>query len=87
MSNPVPFIWVGGGGVAKSPAYSKIKPSVSKCWENPVYLSFRSLSDCVWVTTASILPGLLMRGYLTIIPRAQMGYESIAHEAEGQMGY
>ena len=25
--------------------------------------------------------------YLTIIPRAQMGYESIAHEAEGQMGY
>ena len=26
-------------------------------------------------------------GYLTIIPRARMGYESIAHEAEGQMGY
>ena len=25
--------------------------------------------------------------YLTIIPRARMGYESIAHEAEGQMGY
>ena len=25
--------------------------------------------------------------YLTIIPRAQMGYESIAHEAEGRMGY
>ena len=24
--------------------------------------------------------------YLTIIPRAQMGYESIAHEAEGRMG-
>ena len=24
---------------------------------------------------------------LTIIPRAQMGYESIAHEAEGRMGY
>ena len=26
-------------------------------------------------------------GYLTIIPRAQMGSESIAHEAEGRMGY
>ena len=24
---------------------------------------------------------------LTIIPRARMGYESIAHEAEGRMGY
>ena len=24
---------------------------------------------------------------LTITPRAQMGYESIAHEAEGRMGY
>ena len=26
-------------------------------------------------------------GYLTIIPRAQMGSESIAHEAEGWTGY
>ena len=25
--------------------------------------------------------------YLTIIPRAQMGYESTAHEAEGRMDY
>ena len=25
--------------------------------------------------------------YLTIIPRARMGCESIAHKAEGQMGY
>ena len=25
--------------------------------------------------------------YLTIIPRARKGYESIAHEAEGRMGY
>ena len=24
---------------------------------------------------------------LTIIPRAQMGSESLAHEAEGRMGY
>ena len=27
------------------------------------------------------------RRYLTIIPRAPMGSESIAHEAEGRMGY
>ena len=26
-------------------------------------------------------------GYLTIIPQARMGSESIAHEAEGRMGY
>ena len=26
-------------------------------------------------------------GYLTIIPQARIGYESIAHEAEGWMGY
>ena len=25
--------------------------------------------------------------YLTIIPRARIGSESIAHEAEGRMGY
>ena len=29
----------------------------------------------------------LVEWYLTIIPRARMGSESIAHEAEGQMGY
>ena len=32
----------------------------------------------------------MMKGteqYLTIIPQARMGYESIAHEAEGRMGY
>ena len=25
--------------------------------------------------------------YLTIIPRAQMGSESVAHKAKGQLGY
>ena len=30
---------------------------------------------------------LCLNKYLTIIPQAQMGYESIAHEAEGRMGY
>ena len=37
-------------------------------------LSITCLLDCVEV-------------YLTIIPRARMGSESIAHEAEGRMGY
>ena len=30
---------------------------------------------------------LKIGGYLTIIPRARMGSESIAHEAEDRMGY
>ena len=28
-----------------------------------------------------------LAGYLTVIPQARMGSESIAHEAEGRMGY
>ena len=28
-----------------------------------------------------------LQEYLTIIPRARMGFESIAHEAEGRIGY
>ena len=31
--------------------------------------------------------GLVKKANLTIIPRARMGYESIAREAEGRMGY
>ena len=27
------------------------------------------------------------QGYLTVIPRARVGSESIAHKAEGRMGY
>ena len=34
-----------------------------------------------------ILPKYGIREFLTIIPRARMGSESIAHEAEGRMGY
>ena len=30
---------------------------------------------------------VINRKYLTIIPRARMGPESVAHEAEGRMGY
>ena len=31
--------------------------------------------------------GMVEIEYLTIIPRARMGSESIAHETEGRMGY
>ena len=31
--------------------------------------------------------GLITAYYLTIIPPARMGSESIGHEAEGRMGY
>ena len=37
-----------------------------------------------WVMGESPIP---VKKYLTIIPRARMGSESIAHEAEGRMGY
>ena len=33
------------------------------------------------------IKGTMSWGYLTIIPRARMGSQSIAHEAEGRMGY
>ena len=38
------------------------------------------------VLRGSVLAPLFLL-YLTIIPRARMGSESIAHEAEGRMGY
>ena len=40
----------------------------------------------MWIQTEvdSSFGGML---YLTIIPRARMGSESIAHEAEGRKGY
>ena len=31
--------------------------------------------------------GVIDNDYLTIIPRARMGSQSIAHEAEGRIGY
>ena len=38
------------------------------------------------MTCALVVVLLKARRYLTIIPQARMGYESIAHEAEGRMG-
>ena len=45
------------------------------------------LHDLISVRHYIIIPMLLQNIYLTIIPRARMGYELIGHEAEGQMGY
>ena len=36
-------------------------------------------------STAHSVFGLM--GYLTIIPQARIGFESITHETEGRMGY
>ena len=40
-----------------------------------------------WFSFTPRVPKTKKQCYLTIIPRARMGYESIAHEAEGRMGY
>ena len=37
------------------------------------------------ITNSALRASLVI--YLTIIPRARMGSESIAHEAEGRVGY
>ena len=47
------------------------------------YLSYRARLTFIWRS----LPNSVERKYLTIIPRARMGYESIAHSALGLMGY
>ena len=39
------------------------------------------------LTCSEEQPRRRFKEYLTIIPRAGMGSESIAHEAEGRMGY
>ena len=50
------------------------------------YLFYLSISN--GNTCLDHIPGRgSWAGCLTIIPRARMGPESIAHEAEGQMGY
>ena len=38
-------------------------------------------------SSEGLFVSLAFHKYLTINPRARMGYESIAHEAEGRMGY
>ena len=56
---------------------------------NPRILStfIRSFSKKLGKTPSSHIIYSLGGEYLTIIPRARMDSESIAHEAEGLMGY
>ena len=49
-----------------------------------LHLEILSINFLVLVFVHSLV--LSIELYLTIIPRARMGSESIAHEAEGQMG-
>ena len=49
------------------------------------HLEILSIDSLVLVFVHSLV--LSTELYLTIIPRARMGSESIAHEVEGQMGY
>ena len=63
----------------------------------PVLLSYMgSWEDCQAlkklelhsaITSCDSYASFMLSNFLTIIPRAQMGSESIADEAEGQMGY
>ena len=55
---------------------------------NPTFMpSLSKIGDLSCTTSCLVLPGFLMDTLLTIIPRARMSSELIAHEAEGRMGY
>ena len=45
------------------------------------------VSEMRWPQNRNLWLSSKILGYLTIFPRARMGYESIAHEAEGRMGH
>ena len=84
----------GGGGGRPLYFLNKIRPKGPKTYFGdrlpPPYLR-------IWMTAPSLSPGLdpalyptkLFKDphFFTIIPRARMGSESIAHDAEGRMGY
>ena len=81
---------------------SQILKIVKKVWLNAKFTfefevreMFRHLGERTIATHApiaksedfSFIVNDHITGYLTIIPRARMGSESIAHEAEGRMSY
>ena len=55
--------------------------------ENPLIRNSQFLEWYFWEAYQTFWVQKRSNDYLTIIPRARMGYESIAHEAEGRMGY
>ena len=50
-------------------------------------LSITVENQSIWTIHTHNTDFRLLFDYLKIIPRAQMGYESIAYENEGRMGY
>jgi len=62
------------------------QPSFLSCWFLRHNRVIFSLEINFWKWRGIVSPAFLVF-YLTIIPRARMGYESIAHEAEGRIGY
>ena len=77
------------------------EPLRTSAWEARIYGTKPAWPTapalCLWRTCSSSVPVPFIKyriafhvgtkSYLTIIPRARMGSESIAHEAEGWMGY
>ena len=72
------------GGINQHQAGAKPRLCIPLLQENPLgkKVSFRDTRE-----HCKIAMDLRLEGYLTIILRARMGYESIANEAEGRMGY
>ena len=67
---------IAGGGGGRGTSYDGLY------WEAPREKGiFFSLQVCERVGIS------LVEVYLTVIPRVQMGSESIVHEAEGRIGY
>ena len=73
-----------------TPVTEKSKLSKSSC--NNFFAKRRTLAHCSlevlpidFIVTR--LPFAISKKYLTVIPRARIGSESIAYEAEGRMGY
>ena len=60
------------------------QPAAASVWFNGFTSLYKSL---MFIASLSITQYDWYHTYLTIIPRARMGSESIAHEAEGRMGY
>ena len=56
-------------------------------WFIPLFASVLTPYSVCTLSDVKITQSWVSNGYLTIIPRARMGSESIAHEAEGRMGY
>ena len=83
---------VGGGNFNLTPLtiiHSDFQYGIHQCNVN-IPTTFESVDRSESSNSIIRFRKLLIRcifAYLTIIPRARMGSESIAHEAEGQMGY